>query len=252
VSSFSCRGLPRAFLPQQRYNTSQRPRDAIGSLSSRRSFVWFCMQDYVVRSFICGNCHSHDHDFFARSPAGIEQAQSEFLDKSDRVGCSKRSVIDHRARDGAMLQDCMGLWDAATHMSKQEWKAACMRFMVVEFPYGSRQPSPAVEPRSHQLGAVFGRRILLTRSHEADRVPRGRIDHSNSAVMNTTNPGDQPTGDEEYVGGTAGSAPNCVHHPLLLRSVYFFPAYCLGVAVTRADRPPSRDDRRRSASRCRE
>jgi hypothetical protein len=42
---------------------------------------------------------------------------------------------------GATLQDCMGLWDAATHMSKQEWKAACMRSMVVEFPYGSRQPS---------------------------------------------------------------------------------------------------------------
>jgi hypothetical protein len=39
---------------------------------------------------------------------------------------------------GATLQDCMGLWDAATHMSKQEWKAACMRSMVVEFPYGSR------------------------------------------------------------------------------------------------------------------
>jgi len=33
---------------KQRYNTIQRPRDAIGSLSSRRSFVWFCMQDYVV------------------------------------------------------------------------------------------------------------------------------------------------------------------------------------------------------------
>lgn len=123
---------------------------------------------------------------------------------------------------GATLQDCMGLWDAATHMSKQEWKAACMRSMVVEFPYGSRQPSPAVEPRSHQLGAVFGRRILLTRSHEADRVPRGSIDHSNSAVMNTTNPGDQPTGDEEYVGGTAGSAPNCVHHPLFVALSLFF------------------------------
>jgi hypothetical protein len=39
---------------------------------------------------------------------------------------------------GTTLQDCMGLWDAATHMSKQEWMAACKRSMVVEFPYGSR------------------------------------------------------------------------------------------------------------------
>jgi hypothetical protein len=31
---------------------------------------------------------------------------------------------------GATLQDCMALWDAATHMSKQEWKAACKRTMV--------------------------------------------------------------------------------------------------------------------------
>ncbi len=35
---------------------------------------------------------------------------------------------------GTTLQDCMTLWDAATHMSKQEWKAACKRAMVVEFP----------------------------------------------------------------------------------------------------------------------
>ena len=32
----------------------------------------------------------------------------------------------------ATLQDCMALWDAATHMSKQEWKAACKRTMVLE------------------------------------------------------------------------------------------------------------------------
>jgi hypothetical protein len=38
---------------------------------------------------------------------------------------------------GTTLQDCMTLWDAATHMSKQEWKAACKRTMVIEFPHTS-------------------------------------------------------------------------------------------------------------------
>jgi hypothetical protein len=37
---------------------------------------------------------------------------------------------------GTTLQDCMALWDASTHMSKQEWKAACKRTMV--FPDDAR------------------------------------------------------------------------------------------------------------------
>jgi hypothetical protein len=28
---------------------------------------------------------------------------------------------------GKTLSDCMGFWEPATHMSKQEWKAACKR-----------------------------------------------------------------------------------------------------------------------------
>jgi hypothetical protein len=28
---------------------------------------------------------------------------------------------------GNSVKDCMGFWDAATHMSKQEWRAACER-----------------------------------------------------------------------------------------------------------------------------
>jgi hypothetical protein len=28
---------------------------------------------------------------------------------------------------GKTLQDCMGFWDKATHMSKQQWRAACQR-----------------------------------------------------------------------------------------------------------------------------
>jgi hypothetical protein len=34
---------------------------------------------------------------------------------------------------GKALADCMGFWDAATHMSKGEWRAACKRSMK-EFP----------------------------------------------------------------------------------------------------------------------
>ena len=34
---------------------------------------------------------------------------------------------------GKTLHDCMGFWDRATHMTKAEWKAACLRTME-EFP----------------------------------------------------------------------------------------------------------------------
>ena len=30
---------------------------------------------------------------------------------------------------GKTLKDCLGFWDAATHMSKVEWKVACLRTM---------------------------------------------------------------------------------------------------------------------------
>jgi hypothetical protein len=38
---------------------------------------------------------------------------------------------------GMTLQECMALWDAGTHMSKTEWRAACKRTMVLEFPANS-------------------------------------------------------------------------------------------------------------------
>jgi hypothetical protein len=31
---------------------------------------------------------------------------------------------------GNSLQDCMGFWDKATHMSKAEWRASCIRSMA--------------------------------------------------------------------------------------------------------------------------
>jgi hypothetical protein len=39
---------------------------------------------------------------------------------------------------GTSLQDCMTLWDAATHMNRLEWKAACMRTMAVDIPDSAR------------------------------------------------------------------------------------------------------------------
>jgi hypothetical protein len=34
---------------------------------------------------------------------------------------------------GKSLADCMGFWDRETHMTKAEWKAACVRTMQ-EYP----------------------------------------------------------------------------------------------------------------------
>jgi len=34
---------------------------------------------------------------------------------------------------GKSLADCMGFWDAATHMTKVEWRAAC-KCSMKEFP----------------------------------------------------------------------------------------------------------------------
>ncbi len=52
--------------------------------------------------------------------------------------CWCRLPIVHRAADlpgggGKSLQDCMGFWDRATHMTKAEWKATCLRTMQ-EYP----------------------------------------------------------------------------------------------------------------------
>jgi hypothetical protein len=41
-------------------------------------------------------------------------------------------------RDGGCLHDCMASWDAATHMTKQEWRAACIRTINVDPPRWTR------------------------------------------------------------------------------------------------------------------
>jgi hypothetical protein len=66
-----------------------------------------------------------------RAPALSKDSLSASITQSEAA-----SITAHGG--GATLQDCMALWDAATHMSKQEWKAACKRTMVFEFRDNAR------------------------------------------------------------------------------------------------------------------
>jgi hypothetical protein len=66
-----------------------------------------------------------------RAPALSKDSLSASITQSETA-----SITAHGG--GATLQDCMALWDAATHMSKQEWKAACKRTMVFEFRDNAR------------------------------------------------------------------------------------------------------------------
>ena len=42
-------------------------------------------------------------------------------------GSPSQSAPSTPGGGGNSVDDCMGFWDAGTHMSKQEWKAACRR-----------------------------------------------------------------------------------------------------------------------------
>jgi hypothetical protein len=48
-------------------------------------------------------------------------------------GSPSESAPSKAGGGGKSLADCMGFWDAATHMTKVEWRAACRRSMK-EFP----------------------------------------------------------------------------------------------------------------------
>jgi hypothetical protein len=52
---------------------------------------------------------------------------------SSANGSPSESAPSTPGGGGKSLADCMGFWDAATHMSKVEWRAACKRSMQ-EFP----------------------------------------------------------------------------------------------------------------------
>src|SRR5258708_35694423 len=89
-----------------------------------------------------------DHGFVALATyaaATSLHGRPPALSTSDRIASARTiaSIAQSEASSvtahggGTTLQECMTLWDAATHMTKQEWKAACKRSMVVEFPEGS-------------------------------------------------------------------------------------------------------------------
>jgi hypothetical protein len=44
-------------------------------------------------------------------------------------GASSSAAPSAPGGGGKTLKDCMGFWEAATHMTKAEWKAACLRTM---------------------------------------------------------------------------------------------------------------------------
>ncbi|KAB2911661.1 MAG: hypothetical protein F9K29_21925 [Hyphomicrobiaceae bacterium] len=46
---------------------------------------------------------------------------------------SNQSPASRPGGGGKTLADCMGFWERATHMTKAEWRAACLRTMQ-EFP----------------------------------------------------------------------------------------------------------------------
>src|SRR5512145_3165860 len=46
---------------------------------------------------------------------------------SSRTGRDAESASSLPGGGGKTLQDCMRFWDKGTHMSKQEWRAACRR-----------------------------------------------------------------------------------------------------------------------------
>lgn len=75
------------------------------------------MSDPLPTQFATGGGSSPN---LALSPATSASSPSESTPSSPGGG-------------GKSLKDCMGFWDAATHMTKPEWRAACKRSMA-EFP----------------------------------------------------------------------------------------------------------------------
>jgi hypothetical protein len=51
---------------------------------------------------------------------------------------------------GDSFKDCMGFWDAGTHMNKKEWAAACRRVTnrLESLRQEINQPSPSAGPRA--------------------------------------------------------------------------------------------------------
>ena len=61
------------------------------------------------------------------TPAPSNSSPSASITRGEAASITDRS-------GGMTLQECMALWDSGTHMSMTEWRAACKRTMVLEFP----------------------------------------------------------------------------------------------------------------------
>jgi hypothetical protein len=61
------------------------------------------------------------------APAPSTSSRSAAITQGEAASSSDRGR-------GMTLQECMVLWDAGTHMNNREWRAACKRTMVREFP----------------------------------------------------------------------------------------------------------------------
>src|SRR5262249_38523061 len=65
------------------------------------------------------------------------QGQSFRSSPGNAISISRgQSVSIIAQRDGGSLQYCMASWDLATHMTKQEWRAACIRRSMFILPAG--------------------------------------------------------------------------------------------------------------------
>jgi len=80
------------------------------------------------------------HTFFRRWPIAIITTLAVIVLQRGTPALSRASITQGEAASitahggSATLQECMALWDEGTHMSKAEWKSACKRTMVLEFP----------------------------------------------------------------------------------------------------------------------
>jgi hypothetical protein len=64
---------------------------------------------------------------------GVTQPNLALSPSASSAASPSESAPSAPGGGGKSLADCMGFWDRETHMSKAEWKAACLRTMQ-EYP----------------------------------------------------------------------------------------------------------------------
>ena len=60
---------------------------------------------------------------------GVTQPNLALSPSASSAASPSESAPSAPGGGGKSLADCMGFWDRETHMSKAEWKAACVRTM---------------------------------------------------------------------------------------------------------------------------